>query len=176
MAYASTPARRPRGTRWLLAGLGGGAGVLYLGVVAGYLANPDYVALVGLVAVLVGGALARGGKRGAVVGFLVLFVPLLLLGILFLLAALGWLGGVVAWGPAETFAESVALAWGAVVGLLFGLLGLVLIVVAFIAGVVGLVIGGVVGWISGKVLPVGGRIREEEDYGSWDETWGMEPP
>ncbi|MFQ5987131.1 MAG: hypothetical protein ACE5KQ_07215, partial [Thermoplasmata archaeon] len=119
-------------------------GILYL---AFYLMPGAYpleqAALIGVGAIFAGGFISRGGKRGATVGFLLLFLPLFIFGILLFAAA--FLGPVAEVAPALPGVFE-----GLVLGLGRGLVasvGLALIVVGFIVGLVGALVGGMGGLI-----------------------------
>ncbi|MDX1534378.1 MAG: hypothetical protein R3291_02020 [Thermoplasmata archaeon] len=132
-------------------------GILYL---AFYLSPTSYpleqALLIGVGAIFVGGFISRGGKRGATVGFLLLFLPLLLMGILFFGAAfLGPVADIVPALPSEFENLAVGLGRGMV-----GALGLALIVAGFVAGIVGALIAGIGGLISGKLFPLTPRTDE----------------
>ncbi|MFQ5919660.1 MAG: hypothetical protein ACE5I4_06405 [Thermoplasmata archaeon] len=144
-------------------------GILYA---AFYLSPATYpleqTVLIGVGAIFVGGFISRGGKRGATVGFLLLFLPLLLMGVLFFGAAfLGPIAEIVPALPSQF--ESLALGIGR--GMV-GALGLALIVAGFVAGIVGALIAGIGGLISGKLFPVTPRA-EEPAYP--DQPWEYPP-
>lgn len=138
---SATP--RGGGLFWLLGFVVSGAILYYFFVYAPGAYTATQALLIALGAVFLGGALTRRGKRGAVVGFLVFFAPLMALGVLLLVGAAG------AAGQAEGL-EALGPVIGAVAGVM--LLGL-----AFVAGLIGLVVAGIGGWIAGKIAPLGGR-------------------
>ena len=140
-------------------------GILYL---AFYLAPTAYpleqAVLIGVGAIFVGGFLSRGGKRGATVGFLLLFLPLFFFGILLFAAAfLGPVAEVVP--PLPGVFEGLALGLGR--GLVASV-GLALIVAGFIVGLVGALIGGVGGLTSGKIFPLTPRTEEDASEQPWE--------
>lgn len=123
------------------------------------------LAVVGLV--FLGGFLSRKGKRGAVVGFLVPFLPLFLLGILLLVTSLGLFGAL----SIGTVPEPVGALEETLGGVFPAVAGLAFILGAFLTGAVGLAVGGLGGWVAGKVWRPGGRTDSED----WDdipvESW-----
>ncbi len=134
----------------------GGAGFWFLGLAAAsailyyffVYAPRQYTTqefmLIGLGALFAGGFIARKGTRGALLGFLLPFVPLLVLGILVLMGSLSGAGdaqGLEVLGP--------------VIGVVAGA---VLLGMAFVAGIIGLLVGGLAGWISGKLFPLQSRF------------------
>jgi hypothetical protein len=98
---------------------------------------------VALGAIFLGGFIARKGTRGALLGFLVFFGPLMALGIIVLMGAVG------AAGSAQGLATL-----GPVIG---AVAGIMLIGLAFVGGIIGLIVAGIAGWISGRIFPIGGR-------------------
>ncbi len=140
-------------------------GILY---VAFYLAPTAYpfeqAALIGVGAIFVGGFISRGGKRGATVGFLLLFLPLLMVGILLFGAAfLGPVAEVVPPLPSEFERLALGIGQGMV-----ATIGLALIVAGFVAGIIGALIAGVGGLISGKVFPLKPRSEEAPYEQPWE--------
>jgi hypothetical protein len=170
--YYAPPPKGPSAV-WGLLGFLVALGILYLAFVA---APQQYTAgqaaAIGLAAIAVGGFITRKGKRGAVLGFLLLFLPLMLLGIALVGAGLsstddGSAGDGIG-GIAEAFGE--ALGRTIVIGL-----GLALIIISFIAGGLGAIIGGISGWTSGKLFPAGRGEYPVEQHPSFDGT-GPPPP
>ncbi len=99
-----------------------------------------------------GGFLARRGKSGALVGFLTVFLPLMLAGVVLL--------GIVPL-PSQVESASEGLA-GLVTSFSEGLglvlsasTGIILLTAAALFGAAGALIGGVGGWVGGVVLPRG---------------------
>ncbi len=99
--------------------------------------------MIALGAVFLGGFIARKGTRGALLGFLVFFGPLMALAVILLIGVAGVAG------TAEGLETLVPLIGAAA--------GIMLIGLALAAGIIGLIVGGIAGWISGKVFPIGGR-------------------
>ncbi len=157
---ATTPGRG-YGVLGFLAALG----ILYAAFYAFPTAYPlEQTLLIGVGAVFVGGFISRGGKRGAKVGFLLLFLPLLMVGILLFGAAfLGPVAEVVP--PLPSQFESLALGIGR------GMVptdGLALIGAGFVAGIIGALIAGVGGLISGRLFPLTPRTEEGVDEEDWE--------
>ncbi|MEE9592727.1 MAG: hypothetical protein V3W28_04005 [Thermoplasmata archaeon] len=145
-------------------------GILYLAFYMMPMAFPlEQAVLIGVGAVFAGGFISRGGKRGATVGFLLLFLPLFFFGILLFAGA--FLGPV-----AEISPGLPGVFEGLAVGIGTGLVasvGLALIVAGFIAGLIGALVAGIGGLISGKLFPVGGRSEEGAIEQSWDNPPGQ---
>ncbi len=106
--------------------------IMGLGFLLIFVGIPPFIA--GIAAVFIGGFLARRAGAGALVGFLGVFLPLFLLGLLFLLMI-------------PTSIEGLA-GLGAV---FVGLVGLVLMIVGTILGLIAAGIGALAGAISSKV-------------------------
>lgn len=101
------------------------------------------ILLIALGAIFLGGFITRKGTRGALLGFLVFFVPLMAFGVMLLMGAVGAAGeaqGLEALGPVIGAAA-----------------GIILIGTAIVAGIIGLIVAGIAGWISGKIFPIGGK-------------------
>ncbi|MFQ5908502.1 MAG: hypothetical protein ACE5JE_06740 [Thermoplasmata archaeon] len=143
-------------------------GILYLAFYMSPVAFPlDQAVLIGVGAVFAGGFISRGGKRGATVGFLLLFLPLFVMGILFFAAAfLGPVGDMVPSLPGVLEGLALGIGRGVVASL-----GLALIVAGFVVGLLGALIGGVGGLISGKLFPLGERAEE----GAFEQPWDYPP-
>jgi hypothetical protein len=105
---------------------------------------------IGLAAIAIGGFISRRGKRGALLGFFLPFLPLLILGLIFLSAGLTAGGDGGSGDGIGALAEAFGQAIGTVVIIA---LGVALIIASFIAGFVGAIVGGLAGWISGKLFP-----------------------
>ncbi len=162
------PRPRTPGRGYGVLGFLAALGILYVVFYFSPTAYPlEQAALIGVGAIFVGGFISRGGKRGAKVGFLLLFLPLLLVGILLFGAA--FLGPVAEVAPAlPGVFEGLALGLGQ--GLVASV-GLALIVAGFIVGLVGALIGGVGGLISGKIFPLMARTEE----GAYEQPWEYPP-
>lgn len=162
------PPPKPPGRIYGVLGFLAALGILYAAFYLSPGAYPlDQAALIGLGAIFAGGFISRAGKRGATIGFLLLFLPLLLAGILLFVAAL--------LGPIPDVAPGLP---GVVEGFATGIgrgvvasLGLALIIVAFIAGFIGALVGGIAGLISGKLFPLGSRAEDA----AYDESWQYPP-
>ncbi len=120
-----------------------GAIIYYFFVYAPRVYTSQEIFIIALGAVFLGGFISRRGLRGALLGFLVFFVPLIAAGMLLLTGSLGVAQG----------AQGLE-ALGPVIG---AAAGIFLIAVAFVAGIIGLVVAGLAGWISNKIFPIGGR-------------------
>ncbi len=162
------PRPRSPGRGYGVLGFLAALGILYAAFYLSPMAYPlEQAVLIGVGAVFLGGFISRNGKRGATVGFLLLFLPLLLVGILMFGAA--FLGPIAEVAPAlPGVFEGLALDLGR--GLVASV-GLALIVASFILGLVGALIGGVAGLISGKVLPL--TPPTEED--AYEQPWEYPP-
>ncbi len=164
--YSGTyPQARTPGRGYGVLGFLAALGILYAAFYLSPTAYPLELAwLIGVGAIFVGGFISRGGKRGASVGFLLLFLPLLLVGILLFGAA--FVGPVAEVVPAlPGVFERLALGLGQ--GLVASV-GLALIVAGFIVGLVGALIGGVGGLISGRIFPLTPRAEEGADEQPWE--------
>ncbi len=106
--------------------------VMGLGFLLIFIGIPPFIA--GIAAVFIGGFLARRAGAGALVGFLGVFLPLFLLGLLFLLMIPTSVEGLAGLGT-----------------ILVGLVGIVLMIVGTIFGLIGAGIGIIAGLISSKV-------------------------
>ncbi len=137
----STP--KGGGLFWLLGFVASAAIIYYFFIFAARPYTMTEVLLIALGAVLLGGAISRKGTRGALLGFLVFFVPLMSLGVILLIGVAGIAGQ----------AEGLEV----IVPLIGTAAGILLIGFGVAAGFVGLIVGGIGGWISGKILPIGGR-------------------
>ncbi len=137
----STP--KGGGLFWLLGFVVSGAILYYFFVFAPRAYSATDVLLIAVGAAFLGGAITRKGGRGAVVGFLVFFAPIMALAVILLVGVAGVAG------QAEGLETLVPLIGTAA--------ALVLIAVAFAAGIVGLVVAGIGGWVAGKIVPLGGR-------------------
>ncbi|MFQ5838833.1 MAG: hypothetical protein ACE5HJ_08665 [Thermoplasmata archaeon] len=132
----------------------------------------EQAGMIALGAIFIGGFITRRGKGGAILGFVLLFVPLLIIGILLFAAGISSGSG----GDYSEGIPGIAQAFGEALGrTLIVAIGLVLIIASFILGAVGAVIGGIAGWISGKIFPL-----EREDhryaYAQNPEQRGFPPP
>ncbi len=143
-------------------------GILYTAFYLFPTAYPlEQAVLIGVGAIFVGGFISRGGKRGAKVGFLLLFLPLLMVGILLFGAAfLGPVAEVVPPLPSEFERLALGIGQGMV-----ATIGLALIISGFVAGIVGALIAGVGGLISGKVFPLTPRSEEA----AYEQPWEYPP-
>jgi hypothetical protein len=108
--------------------------------------------LVAIIAVILGGAITRSGKAGAVAGFLAVWLPSFSIPLILLLTI----------GSAD---PSIGFA---VIALVFILIGLM--IASFVLGAFGALIGGVAGWLVGRKFPLVSPIanvsisKEEYDY------------
>ena len=107
-----------------------------LGLIAAavYFLNSSLLFLVAILAVGIGGAIARSGKAGAVVGFLAVWIPTFALPLLLFL----------------TLGDSDA--GFAVIALVIVAIGLM--IASFLLGALGALIGGIAGYLSGRNWPV----------------------
>ncbi len=144
VVQTSYPQRRGGGLFWLL-------GLIVASVILYYFflyAPREYTlsegALVALGAAFAGGFISRKGLRGALLGFLVLFLPLIVLGVMILMGSIGAAGEV----------EGV----GVVIPVITAIAGIILIGFAFALGFAGLFVGGIGGWIAGKIFPLRSRL------------------
>ncbi len=128
------------GLFWLLGFLVTGAVLFYFFYYSTRAYTSQEVLLIGLGALFAGGFVTRKGMRGALMGFFILFLPLLALGILVLM------GTFASAGEAQGL-EGIVTIVGAVAGV-------ILIGVAFVAGIIGLIVAGIAGWIGGKIFPI----------------------
>ncbi|MFQ6013764.1 MAG: hypothetical protein ACE5LS_09055 [Thermoplasmata archaeon] len=159
---------KPPGRGYGVLGFLAALGILYA---AFYLSPGTYplnqAALIAFGAIFVGGFISRGGKRGALVGFFLLFLPLLLFGILLFAAALlGPIADVAPGLPGVFEGLAIGIGRGVVAAV-----GLALIIAGFVAGLVGALVGGIAGLISGKLFPLGGRAEEA----AYDQPWEYPP-
>lgn len=128
---------------WLLGFVAPAAILYYFFVYSTAVYTAQDILIIALGAIFLGGFITRKGTRGALVGFLVFCGPLLALGVMLLVGALGSAGeaqGLEALGPIIGTAA-----------------GFILIGTAIVAGIIGLIVAGFAGWISGKIFPLGGR-------------------
>lgn len=124
----------------------------------------DQAVLIGVGAIFVGGFISRGGKRGATVGFMILFLPLLITGVLLFGAAfLGPIADVVPSLPSQLENLATGIGRGIV-----GSIGLLLIIAGFVAGLIGALIAGIGGLISGKLFPLMPRMEEVPQEQPWE--------
>lgn len=167
-----TPAPQPKGTVWGLIGFLVAIVILYfVFIYAPFTSTTTEAALVGLGVIFAGGFISRKGKRGALIGFLILFLPLLTAGILLVLAGLGATSDSSSQGLPGVF-EGLAQGLAIVV---VATLGVILIVASFIIGGIGAIVGGIGGWIGGKVLPFQ-RPESAQEYEEYPYMGGYPPP
>ncbi len=108
----------------------------YFGALAQFYVDSTFLFLVAIVAVIFGGAIARSGKAGAVVGFLAVWIPTFAVPLILLL----------------TIGESGAGSGFAVIVVVILAIGLM--VASFLFGAFGALIGGVAGYLSGRKWPL----------------------
>ena len=90
------------------------------------------------------GFIAKSGGDGAISGFLTMFIPILGLGILLILQALGILSA-----PVSGALEAFVLAF---VGILILAVGIAILVFSIVLGIIGAIIGAIAGFISSKIF------------------------
>ncbi len=128
VTYGGYVPRTKPSKAWAVLGLLTIMGLSFLLIYVGIL-----MFVAGIVAVFIGGFLARRAGAGALVGFFGIFLPLFLLGLLFLLMIPTSIGGL---GLGTIFV---------------GLVGIVLMITGVILGLIGAAIGAIAGAISSKV-------------------------
>ena len=103
------------------------------------------LAIIIIVPSAVAGLLARSGGDSAISGFLTMFIPMLGMGILMIINALGFLQGTV-----SSIIEAIATA---LVGTILLIVGLVVIIASVIVSIIGAIIGGISGFVSRVLFP-----------------------
>lgn len=140
------------GKGWTLLGLIVAVALSYVTYTYLFPTTVTEVGIAGASILFLGGFLARRAKSGALVGFLLVFVPLALAGVVLmdLIPLPAWMG---TWSEGvaravESFSQDVGF-------VLSASLEIILLVAAALFGAAGAILAGVGGWVGGVVLPRG---------------------